>query len=69
MPKHGSVNFYVHGNQKARWGGQPRTATSTLTLLMNYETLAKQLDGVYIQACGACFGQHDERIKLKAGGS
>ena len=31
MPKHGSIILYVHGNQKARYGGQPRTATSTLT--------------------------------------
>ena len=36
MPKHGSVILYVHGNQKARWDGQPRTATSTLTQLLNY---------------------------------
>ena len=31
MPKHGSIQLYVHGNQKARQEGQPRTATSTLT--------------------------------------
>ena len=36
MPKHGSINLYVHGNQKARKDGQPRTATSTLTQLLNY---------------------------------
>ena len=34
MPKHGSMLLYVHGNQKARWDGQPRTATSTLTQLL-----------------------------------
>ena len=33
MPKHGSVILYIHGNQKARYDGQPRTATSTLTQL------------------------------------
>ena len=38
MPKHGSINLYVHGNQKARQDGQPRTATSTLTQLLNYES-------------------------------
>ena len=36
MPKHGSINLYVHGSQKARKDGQPRTATSTLTQLLNY---------------------------------
>ena len=35
MPKHGSINLYVHGNQKARKDGQPRTATSTLTQLLS----------------------------------
>ena len=39
MPKHGSINLYVHGSQKSRWDGQPRTATSTLTQLLNYECL------------------------------
>ena len=37
MPKHGSINLYIHGNQKAHWDGQPRTSTSTLTQLLNYE--------------------------------
>ena len=37
MPKHGAINLYVHGNQKARWDGQPRTSTSTLTQLLNYD--------------------------------
>ena len=36
MPKHGSIILYVHGNQKARYDGQPRTSTSTLTQLRNY---------------------------------
>ena len=34
----GSIVLYVHGNQKARQDGQPRTATSTLTQLLNYVT-------------------------------
>ena len=38
MPKHGSINLYVHGNQKARYDGQPRPSTSTLTQLLNYDT-------------------------------
>jgi len=38
MPKHGSINLYVHGNQKAREDGQPRTSTSTLTQLLNYDS-------------------------------
>ena len=38
MPKHGSVNLYVHGIQKARQDGQPRTSTSTFTQLLNYGT-------------------------------
>ena len=37
MPKHGSINLYVHGNLKARQDGQPRTSTSTLTQLLNCE--------------------------------
>ena len=37
MPKHGSINLYVHGNQKARLDGQPRTSTSTLTQLLDYD--------------------------------
>ena len=43
MPKHGSVILYVHGNQKARSDGQPRTATSTLTQLLNYEGVGQML--------------------------
>ena len=43
MPKHGSINLYVHGNQKARWDGQPRTATSTLTQLLNYVQMVVRL--------------------------
>ena len=31
MPKHGSIQLYVHGNPKAGQDGQPRTATSTLS--------------------------------------
>ena len=31
--------LYVHGNQKARWDGQPRTATSTLTQLLDYDII------------------------------
>ena len=51
MPKHGSVNLYVHGNQKARWDGQLRTATSTLAQLLNYAIfceviLSEEGDGV-----------------------
>ena len=37
MPKHGAINRYVHGSQKARWDGQLRTSTSTLTQLLNYD--------------------------------
>ena len=37
MPKYGSIILYVHGNKKARYDGQPRTATSTLTQLLDYE--------------------------------
>ena len=49
MPKHGAINLYVHGNQKARYDGQLRTATSTLTQLLNYDRVLN----VYrnIQAC------------------
>ena len=39
MTKHGSIQLYVHGNQKVRQDGQPRTATSTLTQLLNYEAM------------------------------
>ena len=39
MLKHGSVNLYVHGNQKAGLDGQPRMSTSTLTQLLNYVNL------------------------------
>ena len=34
--QHGLILLYVHGNHKARSDGQPRTATSTLTQLLNY---------------------------------
>ena len=37
MPKQGSINLYIHGNLKARLDGQPRTATWTLTQLLNYD--------------------------------
>ena len=37
MCEQGSIVLYVHGNQKARQDGQPRTATSTLTQLLNYD--------------------------------
>ena len=37
VPKHGSIILYVHGNQKARYDGQPRMSISTLTHLLNYE--------------------------------
>ena len=35
--EHGSILLYVHGNHEARKDGQPRTATSTLTQLLNYD--------------------------------
>ena len=34
-PVHGSVLLYVHGNHEGRSDGQPRTATSTFTQLLN----------------------------------
>ena len=40
MPKHGSVTVYVHGNQKARYDGQSRTATVdslSLSQVLNYD--------------------------------
>ena len=42
MHEHGSVLLFVHGNHKARWDGEPRTATSTLTQLLNYETVTNE---------------------------
>ena len=42
MPKHSSIQLYLHGNQKARYDGQPRTATSTLTQLLNYEAVLEK---------------------------
>ena len=45
MPKHGSIQLYVHRSQKARYDGQPRTATSTLTHLLNYGCVGGQLRG------------------------
>ena len=41
--EHGSVLFYVHGNHKAREDGQPKTATSTFTQLLNYELVSTTL--------------------------
>ena len=35
--EHSSIILYVHGSQKTRLDGQPRTATSTLTQLLNYD--------------------------------
>ena len=40
MCEYGSILLYALGNQKARWDGKPRTATSTLTQLLNYGTLS-----------------------------
>ena len=37
MREHGSVLLYVHGSHEARQDGQPGTATSTLTQLLNYD--------------------------------
>ena len=61
MQKHGSIILYVHGNQKARYDGQLRTSTSTLTQLLNYDskcvTVAfysafwKSAEVVYVQRC------------------
>ena len=47
MPKHGLIILYVHGNQKARSDGQPRTATSTLTQLLNYESVHRDPTDYY----------------------
>ena len=49
MPKHGSIILYVHGNQKARSDGQPRTATSTLTQLLNYAPVFSRPTGFYVK--------------------
>ena len=35
---HGSMLLYVHRNHKAHWDGEPRTATSTFTQLLNSVT-------------------------------
>ena len=35
MREHGSILLYVHGNHEARLDGQPKTATSTFTQLLN----------------------------------
>ena len=43
MLKHGSILLYVHGNHKVHDDGQPRTATSTLTQLLNYDHRHHQL--------------------------
>ena len=48
MPKQGSIQLYVHRNQKARQDRQPRTATSTLTQLLNYEKHHDDDDRFYI---------------------
>ena len=50
VPKHGSINLYVHGNQKARYDGQPRTSTSTLTQLLNYDlTPSDVAEGMWVK--------------------
>ena len=36
MHEHGSMLLYVHGNHEARYDGEPRTATSSLTQFLNY---------------------------------
>ena len=36
MHEHGSVLLYVYGNHEACQDGQSKTATSTLTQLLNY---------------------------------
>ena len=37
MRVHGSMLLYVHRNHKAHYDGEPRTATSTFTQLLNSE--------------------------------
>ena len=39
MRERGSILLYIHGNQKAREDGQPRTATLTHTQLLNSDAL------------------------------
>ena len=39
--------LYVHRNRKAYYDGKPRTATSTFTQLLNFETSLK-CDPVYV---------------------
>ena len=48
MPKHGSIILYVHGNQKARQDGQPRTSTSTFTQLLSSDCRS-------VMCCRLCF--------------
>ena len=45
--KHGSLLLYVHRNRKAHQDGQPRTATSTFTQLLNSEQPLKEQDAGY----------------------
>ena len=47
---HGSILLSVHGNRKARWDGQLRTATSTFTQLLNSACLSVRRELVYIHA-------------------
>ena len=56
MSKHGSIKLYVHGNQKARQDGQPRTSTSTLTQLLNYDIVI--IDRFYIALFSALEQTH-----------
>ena len=50
-PKHGSINLYVQGNQKARLDGQPRTSTSTLTQPLLNNDFFIFISEVYTSRC------------------
>ena len=54
MPKHGSINLYIHGSQKAHKDGQPRMATSTLTQLLTYVQHADVSVSTCMCVCAAC---------------
>ena len=68
MREHGSILIYVHGNHKAREDGNSRTATSTLTQLLNSDIWRRvKRDIIYLSL--RRHRQNDSCIKMGSGNS
>ena len=72
MRVHGSVLFYVHRSHKAHKDGEPRTAKSTFTQLLNSDwtlcyvrSLSTQAFRKALTPFGGQLGEDKERVRLQ----